>query len=87
MSQMFKQIIAFVIRKKLGLDLFESFRFKEQYEKDNFYCFGKYGLIKNERHVLYDRDGSVILELYESRDSSCSLRYLISNECKIERLG
>lgn len=67
------RLIVFLIRKKLGLKKYEHFRFTNQKDKKNYYYFTRTKIMKNV-------DG-----LY-NRQSNVSLNYLLSSECKLEKV-
>lgn len=84
-----KYLILYMIRKRLGLSLYEPFRFKGQSHEEDCYFFGKYALMKNEYHALYNRKTrKPILEIRETQNSRVSLEYLLSEAIKkdIERV-
>lgn len=66
-----KRLIIFLVRKKLGLKKYEQFQFANQ-KSDAVYYFS---------------DGEIVkLRRGESRPSSVSLNYLLSDECEIRRV-
>lgn len=69
-----RRLIIFLVRRKLGLKLFEPFRFANQKSEVNSYFFDKNHLWK------LDIDNA---QVYESH---VSLNYILSNECHIEKL-
>lgn len=73
---MIKRIVLFLIRKKLGLKLYQNFRFKGQKFQNDYYCFGRYTLMKFR---YYKKK-----QLYKCEDSSIGLDWLLSEKCEIE---
>lgn len=67
---MIKRLIIFLVRKRLGLDEGELFRFAEQKSSSDYYYFTKDAVMKchNGKH---DK-------------SSVSLNWLLDDECKIK---
>lgn len=63
------RLILFLIRKKLGLKLYERFRFTNQRSNENFYYFGKYTLFKVIGFTGYVKPSNV------------GLNYLLDNNC------
>ena len=70
-----KRLIIFLVRKKLGLRLFEEFRFTNQKSKTDWYFFDKRYLWKVDTHVD---------AVYESH---VSLNYILSDKCHIVKIG
>lgn len=71
------RLILFLIRKKLGLKLYEPFYFINQVDYSDYYMFGKYTVIKVATMVDTEER-----KLKRVSDSSISLNYLLSYECK-----
>ena len=68
---MMKRLVIFLIRRKLGLKLYQTFQFKNQRSEDDFYFFSPTEIWKHE--------GAVV------KHSSVSLNWLLSDECEIEK--
>ena len=75
-----KRLIIFLIRKRLGLELFEDFQFANQRSQYDRYYFAPDKLIKIETYG----DGNCYTG---ERDSSVSLNWLLSDECEIRKIG
>lgn len=73
---MYKRLIIFLIRKRLGLKKFEAFRFTNQRNKGESYFFTDTNLIK-----IYTS-----FEHLEPELSRVSLNWLLDDECEIERV-
>ena len=73
-----KRLIIFLIRKRLGLELFEEFQFANQRSPYDRYYFAPDKLIKIE--TFGGRND-------HERDSSVSLNWLLNDECKIRKIG
>lgn len=73
-----KRLVIFLIRKRLGLELFEVFQFANQRSQYARYYFAPDKLIKIESF-----GGNCEYE----RDSSVSLNWLLDDECEIRKLG
>lgn len=73
-----KRLIIFLIRKRLGLELFEEFQFANQRSQYHRYYFAPDKLIKIESFGgNYEHE----------RDSNVSLNWLLNDECKIRKIG
>lgn len=72
-----KRLIIFLVRKRLGLKKFETFRFDNQKSNTDMYHFTEDEVIK--RYV--DNKGRVI-----SEPSSVSLNWLLDENCKVIKL-
>lgn len=72
-----KRLIIFLIRKRLGLELFEEFQFANQRSPYHRYYFAPDKLIKIEHFGECDWE----------RDSSVSLNWLLNDECEIRKIG
>lgn len=72
---MIRKLVIFLVRKKLGLKLYEDFKFENQKSNTEYY-FTKKKIVK------------VIMTPGEMREepSSVSLNFLLSDECKIVKL-
>ena len=68
------RLIRFLIRRKLGLKIYERFRFANQRSENDFYYFGKYALLKVDGIKGYTRPANV------------SLNHLLSRECEIVKV-
>lgn len=71
-----KRLIIFLIRKRLGLKKYETFRFSNQWSNYNVYYFTDDCVMK----VVRDRDLNI------TRPSSVSLNWLLNDDCEIERV-
>jgi hypothetical protein len=71
---MLKRIIIFLIRMRLGLKKYECFRFSNQKSGFDKYYFDETSCMK-----IVPIDGV-------ERPSNVSLNWLLSDECKIEKL-
>lgn len=69
---MIRRIVIFLVRKKLGLRLYERFQFANQ-KTDNKYYFTNTHVIKIENH--------------KHLHSGVSLNWLLDDECEIEKLA
>lgn len=69
---MLKRFILFLIRRKLGVKLYEEFRFTNQCKAD-IYWFQPDGVYKETENG------------HEVKKSTVSLNWLLSEECEIER--
>ena len=72
----YKKLIIFLIRKRLGLKKFEAFRFSNQLSPDAAYRFTDDSLEKFYPNYMH----------LAPLESGVSLKWLLSNECKIEKL-
>lgn len=72
-----RELIVYLIRKRLGLKIGEYFRFKNQKSKA-IYHFGTDGLL----HKYASHNGFWTLEL-----SRVSLNYILSDGCEIRKLS
>ena len=74
-----KRLIIFLIRKRLGLELFEQFQFSNQASPYNRYYFAPDKLVKIEWFGNTEHE----------RDSSVSLNWLLSDACQfsIKKVG
>lgn len=70
MNKLIKRIVIFLVRKRLGLKLYQPFRFGNQKHGFDYYYFTKDGLMKF-------RDDIDICYL-----SSISLNWLLADGCK-----
>lgn len=68
---MINRLVIFLIRKKLGLKKYESFKFTNQKKQSDYYYFTEDNLMK------FDLMKGFI-------DSNVSLNYLLSSDCKIK---
>lgn len=68
---MINRLVIFLIRKKLGLKKYESFKFNNQKKQSDYYYFTEDNLMK------FDLMKGFI-------DSNVSLNYLLSSDCKIK---
>ena len=73
MKKIFRRFVLFLIRKKLGLKKYESFRFTNQ-KSDAVYWFTSSAIIKS----CYC--GRL------KRPSGVSLNWLLNDDCKIEKI-
>ena len=73
---MYKKLIVFLIRKRLGLKKFEAFRFTNQHNKSESYYFTDTALIK--RFTSFSH--------LEPDLAHVSLNWLLDDECEIERV-
>lgn len=73
---MIKKLILFLVRKKLGVKNYETFRFTNQKSDYDFYYFERNGLIKYERR---DSHG-------EFKPAGVSLNWLLSDDCEIRKI-
>lgn len=67
---MVRRLVIFLVRKKLGLKLFEPFRFVNQ-KTDAVYLFTKHELLKDEGVISA---------------AGVSLNWLLHDECEIQKL-
>lgn len=74
------RLIIFLIRKKLGVKLFETFRFTNQKTSD-VYWFTQYSLMKAPYIAIARGDSK---DVYFS---GVSLNWLLSDECEIEKIN
>lgn len=65
---MIRRLVIFLVRKKLGLRLYECFRFDNQ-KTDAVYCFTEHELLKERNGVI--------------EASGVSLNWLLHDDCKI----
>lgn len=74
---MLERLIIFLIRRKIGVKKYQSFRFKNQ-KAEGYYFFDSFRLIK----VIPDPT----VEVWKAREeeSGVSLNYLLSDDCEIE---
>ena len=72
---MIRRLVLYLVRKKLGLKLYEDFKFENQKSYTEYY-FTKKKLVK----VVLTPEN-----MYEE-PSSVSLNFLLSDECKIVKL-
>lgn len=72
------RLIIFLIRKKLGLRLYEKFQFENQKSKHDFYYFNETMMLK----CGWVEDLKFHLP---PRESSVCLNFLLSDECKVKR--
>lgn len=79
---MIKRLIIFLIRKRLGLNKYQSFRFKGQKSKFDYYFFDDTCLMKNEFI-----DGNKYISRYRVRKSSVSLNWLLNDKCEIVKVN
>ena len=75
------RLIIFLIRKKLGVKLFETFRFTNQKTSD-VYWFTQYSLMKVNYYPL--AHGKPYQDVCFS---GVSLNWLLSDECEIEKIN
>lgn len=68
---MIKRLVIFLVRKKLGLKLYQPFKFIEQ-KSNAEYVFTEWELLKD--------DGKII------RPSNVSLNWLLNDECEIVKI-
>lgn len=84
---MIKKLIIFLIRKKLGVDLYDEFQFTNQKSKHDYYFFEPDVLMKAEFDVEYETpDGIDFIGSIEYRPANVSLNWLLSDDCKIKKL-
>ena len=67
---MLKRLIIFLIRRKLGVGLYQDFRFTNQKNKSEFYWFDTSSLKKVENNTIIN--------------SRVSLNWLLDDDCHIE---
>lgn len=72
-----KRLIIFLIRRRLGLKLFEDFRFSNQKSKYDRYYFAPDALIKRE----------YCGGIYRECNANVSLNWLLDDECEIVKVG
>ena len=74
---MIRQLVLFLVRKKLGLKKYEEFRFANQKSDSDFYFIDEDGVWKcrpqNDKSRSY-------------RLSGVSLNYLLSGECEVVKV-
>ena len=75
MNRLIRRAILFVIRKKLGLKLYEGFQFTNQKSETNWYVFTRDAIMK----VCY-KDMHI-------KPSGVSLNHLLSNSCSIKKIN
>lgn len=75
MNKLIRRIILFVIRKKLGLKLYEGFQFVNQRSETNWYIFTRDAVMK----ICY-KDSHV-------KPSGVSINHLLSGNCKIRKIN
>jgi hypothetical protein len=68
---MLRKLIIFLIRKRLGLKMYESFQFENQYDKMDYYWFNDVELRK-----YIGKDGV-------ATDAHVSLNWLLHDDCKV----
>lgn len=71
---MYKKLIVFLIRNRLGLKRGELFQFANQNAKDEYYYFSDKNLIKTMLKKPYVEQSGV------------SLNWLLDDECKVEKI-
>lgn len=71
---MYRKLIVFLVRNRLGLKKGELFRFTNQNAKDEYYYFSDTNLIKT------------MLEKPYVEQSGVSLNWLLDDECKVEKI-
>ena len=74
---MYKRLIIFLIRRKLGVKKWQGFRFKNQKSED-IYCFDGLRLIK------VTPDPTVKVWGAREKESTVSLNWLLNDKCEIE---
>lgn len=77
---MIKCLVLFLVRRKLGLQKYESFRFANQKSERNFYWIGGTTIWKaviGPRHCL---------DFQHVVKSNVSLNYLLSDECEVVKV-
>ena len=79
-NQKIKKLIIYFIRKRLGLECYEPFRFFEQKSENTFYYFTKENIIKVS---IFIKDG---LKCKNEKKSNVSLNWILDEDCKIESL-
>lgn len=77
---MLRKLIIFLVRKKLGLKKYQTFRFNNQNSYRVRYYFNSAGLYKIP---FYTSTG----QFYYKELSGVSLNYLLSDKCKITKLN
>lgn len=87
MRRVIKHLIIFLIRWRLGLKKKEFFRFSNQKSSRDVYFFGKHTLVKRE----YTEDPfypwyNELRGRYKSYPANVSLNWLLSDDCKIEKV-
>lgn len=66
----FRKLIIFLIRKRLGLSKYESFKFDNQgRDNDAVYFFNEYALMKNNGRTIHE--------------SHVGLNYILSNKVNV----
>ena len=75
---MIRRLIIFLIRSHLGLKELECFQFVNQYNKDDYYFFGKDRIWK----VKWATSTNPV-----TVTSSVSLNWLMDDKCEINKLG
>ena len=73
-----RRLIIFLIRKRLGLKREEEFRFANQKSEYDYYFFSKNDLLK-VCFIPYD-------EKWHIEQSTCSLNWLLDDNCNIIKL-
>lgn len=69
-----KRLIIFLMRKRFGLKKYEFFRFSNQKDKSDLYCFTSIALLKvNDSKNVF-------------RNAHVSLSWLLDDRCKIEKV-
>lgn len=71
MNRLIRRLVIFLVRKKLGLRLYECFRFDNQ-KTDAIYCFSRHEILKDWCGIV--------------QASSVSLNWLLHDDCKIIKL-
>ena len=75
---MLRRLIIFLVRRKLGVKVYEEFRFTNQRTEDVYY-FSHTKLLK---HVIVK--GGILSELVTV--SKVSLNWILSDDCEIEKI-
>ena len=75
---MIDRLIIFLIRKKLGLRLYEKFQFENQKSKHDYYFFNETTMFK-----CHWEEGMKFH--LPPRESSVCLNFLLSEECNVKR--
>lgn len=76
-----KRLILFLVRKRLGLKLWQPFRFANQRSRYDYYFFEPDRLTKAEFH--YDKKRWDYLRGYSFDSSGVSLNWILNDRCEI----
>lgn len=87
---MVRRLVIFLIRKKLGLKVYECFRFKNQSNESVLYYFTKTEL-KKIRGYSPEMDWGIPRLKFDGPIrvyiSGCSINWLLDDNCKVEKMG